>query len=243
MEDELRFHEEVEGARLADADGMSGDEARAAAQRRRIGDPLRLREAGRANPSTSDDRNVRAGRRARAALMRRDPAFTFHHPRHAYAGIGLNRHFLRRLRRPLAPLPSPSPSPRHRLVGAATKAGVRTFATWAPMTSRRCARASPRSIISRPTPDRRRLADAEPLQLPTMNVSPISSPRWASAPARGRAFLAGAAAQNDDRSAIVSDGLSRRALEADPAIVGRSITVNGLPVHRQRAATDCSSGQ
>ena len=43
MEDELRFHEEMKAQALADTDGISGDEARAAA-RRRIGDPLRLRE-------------------------------------------------------------------------------------------------------------------------------------------------------------------------------------------------------
>ena len=46
LEDELRFHEEMKAHALADADGMSGDEARAAA-RRRIGNPLRLREQSR----------------------------------------------------------------------------------------------------------------------------------------------------------------------------------------------------
>ena len=46
LEDELRFHEEMKAHALADADGMSGDEARAAA-RRRMGNPLRLRERSR----------------------------------------------------------------------------------------------------------------------------------------------------------------------------------------------------
>ena len=46
LEDELRFHEEMKAQALADADGMNGDEARAAA-RRRIGNPLRLREQSR----------------------------------------------------------------------------------------------------------------------------------------------------------------------------------------------------
>src|SRR6187397_1169743 len=46
LEDELRFHEEMKAHALADADGLSGDEARAAA-RRRIGNPLRLREQSR----------------------------------------------------------------------------------------------------------------------------------------------------------------------------------------------------
>src|ERR1044071_3227397 len=46
LQDELRFHEEMKARALADADGLSGDEARAAA-RRRIGNPLRLRERSR----------------------------------------------------------------------------------------------------------------------------------------------------------------------------------------------------
>src|SRR5204862_45061 len=48
-------------------------------------------------------------------------------------------------------------------------------------------------------------------------------------PARGRAFLTGAAAQGDDRTALVSDRLWRTSLEADPAIVGQAITIDGLP--------------
>jgi hypothetical protein len=48
-------------------------------------------------------------------------------------------------------------------------------------------------------------------------------------PARGRAFLTGAAAPDDDRSAIVSDRLWRTSLTADPAIVGQSITIDGVP--------------
>ena len=56
-------------------------------------------------------------------------------------------------------------------------------------------------------------------------------------PARGRAFLTGAAAPDDDRSAIVSDRLWRTSLKADPAIVGQSITIDGLPrTDRRRAA-------
>jgi len=46
LDDELRFHEEMKARAIADADGVSGDEARAAA-RRQIGNPLRLRERSR----------------------------------------------------------------------------------------------------------------------------------------------------------------------------------------------------
>jgi putative ABC transport system permease protein len=69
----------------------------------------------------------------------------------------------------------------------------------------------------------------EPLQLPALGVSPNFFATLGVNPARGRAFLTGAAAPDDDRAAIVSDRLWRTSLEADPAIVGRSITVDGLP--------------
>jgi putative ABC transport system permease protein len=48
-------------------------------------------------------------------------------------------------------------------------------------------------------------------------------------PARGRTFLTGASAPDDDRAAIVSDRLWRTWLDADPAIVGQSISVDGVP--------------
>src|SRR5262249_42773536 len=48
-------------------------------------------------------------------------------------------------------------------------------------------------------------------------------------PARGRAFLTGAAATDDAGSAIVSDQLWRTSLRADPAIIGQSITIDGIP--------------
>src|SRR5262249_45821919 len=45
----------------------------------------------------------------------------------------------------------------------------------------------------------------------------------------GRALLTGAEAPDDDGTAIVSDRLWRTSLNADPAIVGQSITIDGLP--------------
>ena len=68
----------------------------------------------------------------------------------------------------------------------------------------------------------------EPLQVPALEVSPNFFATLGVSPARGRAFLAGGAASDDERSAIVSDRLWRTSLEADPAIVGQSITIDGL---------------
>src|SRR6185295_6586851 len=69
----------------------------------------------------------------------------------------------------------------------------------------------------------------EPRQLAALDVSPNFFATLGVSPARGRAFLTGAAAPDDDQSAIVSDRLWRTAFEADPGIVGRSITIDGLP--------------
>jgi predicted permease len=65
--------------------------------------------------------------------------------------------------------------------------------------------------------------------LPALDVSPNFFATLGVNPARGRAFLTGAAAQGDDRTAIVSDRLWRTSLQADPAIVGQSITIDGVP--------------
>jgi predicted permease len=64
--------------------------------------------------------------------------------------------------------------------------------------------------------------------LPALEVSPNFFATLGVAPARGRAFLSGAAA-TDDGSVIVSDRLWRSSLGADPAIVGQAITIGGVP--------------
>ena len=86
-------------------------------------------------------------------LMRRDPAFTFTALATLALGIGLNTAIFSVAYGVLwRPLPYPAPD-RLIMISSAqqTETGVRTFATWAPCRTRRCARASPRSMISRPT--------------------------------------------------------------------------------------------
>src|SRR5712692_2348245 len=207
LEDELRFHEEMKAHALADADGMSDDEARAAA-RRRIGNPLRLREQSR------------------------EP-WIFATVETLALGIGLNTAIFSVAYGVLwRPLPYPNPD-RLVIVPSAqqTETGVRTFWTWAPVSYEAL---RPRvttldHLAAYTSIDAPLTGRGEPLQLHALDVSPNFFATLGVTPARGRAFLTGAAAPDDDRSAIVSDRLWRTSLKVDPAIVGQSITIDGLP--------------
>ncbi len=232
LEDELRLHQEMKAHALADVDGVSGDEARAAA-RRRIGNPLRLREQSRepwifATVETSAQ-DVRHALR----LMRRDPAFTFTALATLALGIGLNTAILSVAYGVLwRPLPYPNPGRLVVLTSAQqTETGVKTFSTWAPLTYEAL---RPRvtaldHLAAYTSIDAQLTGRGEPLQLRALDVSPNFFATLGVNPARGRAFLTGAAAPDDDRSAIVTDRLWRTALQADPAIVGQSITIDGVP--------------
>ena len=134
LEDELRFHEEMKAHALADADGMSGDEARAAA-RRRVGNPLRLREQSREPWIFATVETFAQDVRHALRLMRRDPAFTFTALATLALGIGLNTAIFSVAYGVLwRPLPYPNPD-RLIIVSSAqqTESGVKTFSTWAPV--------------------------------------------------------------------------------------------------------------
>jgi putative ABC transport system permease protein len=232
LEDELRFHEEMKAHALADADGMSGDEARAAA-RRRIGNPLRLREQSREPWIFATLEAFAQDVRHALRLMRRDPAFTFTALATLALGIGLNTAIFSVAYGVLwRSLPYPNPD-RLVIVQSAqqTGTGVRTFWTWLPVTYEAL---RPRvtaldSLAAYASIDAELTGRGEPLQLPALDVSPNFFATLGVNPARGRAFFTGTEASDDDRSAIVSDRLWRTSLGADPAIVGQSITIDGIP--------------
>ncbi len=232
LQDELRFHEEMKAHALADADGMSGDEARAAA-RRRIGNPLRLREQSREPWVFATVETFGQDVRHALRLMRRDPAFTITALATLALGIGLNTAIFSVAYGVLwRPLPYPNPD-RLVIVSSAqqTGTGVRTFSTWAPITYEAL---RPRvtafdSLAAYSSINAQLTGRGEPRQLGALEVSPNFFATLGVSPARGRGFLTGAAAPDDDGAAIVSDRLWRTSLNADPAIVGQSITVDGLP--------------
>src|SRR5947209_9115832 len=217
---------------LADADGMSGDEARAAA-RRRIGNPLRLREQSREPWIFATVETFAQDVRHALRLMRRDPAFTFTALATLALGIGLNTAIFSVAYGVLwRPLPYPNPD-RLVIVQSAqqTETGPKTFWTWAPVTYEALRpRVTTLDHLAAYSPiDVQFTGRGEPLRLPALDVSPNFFATLGVNPARGRAFLTGAGAPGDDRTAIVSDRLWRTSLEADPAIVGQSISIDGLP--------------
>ena len=166
-------------------------------------------------------------------LIRREPAFTFTALATLALGIGLNTAIFSVAYGVLwRPLPYPNPD-RLIIVSSAqqTETGVKTFSTWPPVTYEGL---RPRvttldHLAAYTSIDVQLTGRGEPLQLPALGVSPNFFATLGVNPARGRAFLTGAAAPDDDRAAIVSDRLWRTSLEADPAIVGQSITIDGVP--------------
>src|ERR687895_2226182 len=166
-------------------------------------------------------------------LIRRAPEFTFTAVATLALGIGLNTAIFSVAYGVLwRPLPYADPD-RLVIVSSAqqTERGVRTFSTWAPVSYEALRpRVTALDHLAAYAPiDAQLTGRGEPRQLPAVDVSPNFFATLGVTPARGRAFLTGAAAPDDDRSAIVSDRLWRTSLKADPAIIGQSITIDGIP--------------
>ncbi|MES1171388.1 MAG: ABC transporter permease, partial [Actinomycetota bacterium] len=160
-------------------------------------------------------------------LMRRAPAFTVTALSTLALGIGLNTAIFSVAYGVLwRPLPYPN-ADRLIMISSAqqTEKGVRTFATWAPRSYDALgARVTALdSLAAYSSIDAEFTGRGEPLQVPALSVSPNFFATLGVSPARGRTFLTGDAAPDDDSSAIVSDHLWRTSLEADPAILGQSI--------------------
>ena len=165
--------------------------------------------------------------------MRRDPAFASTALATLALGIGLNTAIFSVAYGVLwRPLPYPD-ADRLIIVSASqqTGRGVRTFSTWAPVSyeALRTRVTALEHLAAYASIDVPLTGRGEPLQVPALDVSPNFFATLGVSPALGRAFLTGAAAPDDERSALVSDRLWRTVLEADPAIVGQSIIIDGLP--------------
>src|SRR5262245_48182082 len=165
--------------------------------------------------------------------MRRDPVFTVAALATLALGIGLNTAIFSVAYGVLwRPLPYPDPDRLIMITSAQqSPVGIRTFGTWAPVSYEglRARATTLESLAAYNSIDAELSGHGEPLQLPALQVSPNFFTTLGVSPARGRAFLTGDQAPNDDQSAIVSDRLWRTSFKADPAIVGQTITIDGLP--------------
>ena len=232
MEEELRFHEDMKTGALADADGLNGEDARAAA-RRRIGNSLRLRERAREPWTFARLETFAQDVRHALRLLRRGPAFTVIALAILALGIGLNTAIFSVAYGVLwRPLPYPG-ADRLVLLQTAqqTESGFRTFSTWSPVSYDALRpRVTAFDQLAAYVPIEAQVSGrGEPAQIQAIDVSPNFFATLGVSPARGRAFLPGAAATEDVGSAIVSDRLWRTSLGSDPAVVGQSIIVDGIP--------------
>lgn len=194
---------------------------------RELSPPVALRIFGLVEEFTQDVRHA-------LRLIRRDPAFTFTALGTLALGIGLNTCIFSVAYGVLwRPLPYAEPD---RLVviwsAQQTATGIRTLSTWPPRTYEglRPRVTSLSHLTAYLSIDVQLTGHGEPLELPALSASPNFLATLGVTPARGRSFFTGAGASEDERAtAIVSDRLWRTSLKADPAIVGQSLTIDGLP--------------
>ncbi len=197
----------------------------------RTTNPLPLREQSRESWLLATIEAFAQEVRHALRLMRRDPTFTFAALATLALGIGLTTAIFSVAYGVLwRPLPYPAPDRLVLLQSAQqTETGVRTFSTWAPVTyeALRTRVTAFDQLAAYNSINVQLTGRGEPRQVPALDVSPNFFATLGVTPARGRAFLTGAA-PDDDGTAIVSDRMWRTALEADPAIVGQSINVDGV---------------
>ena len=166
-------------------------------------------------------------------LLRRDPGFTFTVAATLALGIGLNTAIFSVAYGVLwRPLPYPGPD-RLVVVSSAQQAGsgVKMFDTWTPGSYEALRRhvTTLEHLAAYNSIDAQLTGRGDALQVGGLEVSPNFFATLGVLPSRGRAFLTGAAAPDDDRTVIVSDRMWRTWFGADPAVIGQSITMDGVP--------------
>jgi predicted permease len=186
----------------------------------------------RTTPARLFDTTVQDMRHA-LRLLRRDPTFTFAALATLALGIGLNTAIFSVVYGVLwRPLPYHAPD-RLIMISSAqqTATGIKTFETWAPVSYEglRARVTALESLAAYSSFTAELTGRGEPLQVPALDVSPNFFATLGVTPTRGRSFVTGARATDDDNSAIVSDRLWRTSLKADPAIVGKTVTIDGRP--------------
>jgi predicted permease len=231
MDEEMRAHLEMRTQQNIKA-GMLPEEARFAALRK-FGWVESIKETCREERGVVWLEHLVQDVHYGTRLLRTNPGFAAAAILTLALGIGLNTAIFSVAYGVLwRPLPYPN-ADRLVILSSAqrTEKGVKTFWNWAPVTYEALRRSVTTldPLTAYDSIDAQFTGRGEPLQLHALDVSPNFFATLGVNPARGRAFLTGAGAPDDDRTAIVSDRLWRTSLKADPAIVGQSITIDGLP--------------
>jgi predicted permease len=231
MAEEMRQHIERRTQEKI-ADGLAPDEARYAVQRE-FGGIAQMQEQCRDERRWVGLEQSAQDLRYAVRQLRRHPGFAAMAIATLALGIGLNTAIFSVAYGVLwRPLPYPD-ADRLVIIPSAqqTEQGPKTFTTWAPVTYEElrprvttldhlAAYSSTNGLLT---------GRGEPRQLNALDVSPNFFATLGISPARGRAFFTGAGPPDDDRSVIVSDRLWRTSFNADPLVVGQSITLDGRP--------------
>jgi putative ABC transport system permease protein len=231
IDEELQFHADMKTREYRD-EGLTEADARAAA-RRQVGNALHLREVARDPWLFSAVETFVQDTRHALRLLKRDPTFTLTALGTLALGIGLNTAIVTVAYGVLwRPLPYRNPDRLVAILSAQeTPTGIRSFYTWTPEGYLEfSARASTLDDVAGHSNLAAQLTGhGEPRQLRGLEVTPNFFTVLGVTPALGRTFLAGSGAIDDDRSVVISDRLWRSALQSDPMILGRTITLDGLP--------------
>ena len=231
MAEEMRQHLERRTAEKI-ADGLSPDEARYAA-RREFGGISQVQEQCRDERRFIWLEHFAQDVRYAFRQLARNPGFATTAVATLALGIGLNTAIFSVAYGVLwRPLPYPDADRLIIILSAQqAEAGVKTFTTWTP---RSYAELRPRvttldHLAAYASNNAQLTGRGEPRQLNALAVSPNFFTTLGVHPARGRTFFTGAGVPDDDRSVVISDRLWRTSLSADPAIVGQTIVLDGVP--------------
>ena len=231
MDDEMRFHVDMEAADLV-AGGLAPEEAR----RRALvgfGGVARFKEEGLEARGARWLADAAYDVRYAARTLRRNPAFAAVAVLTAALGIGATTAVFSAVDAILIkPLPFPEADRLVAVWSANPRQGEEPF-TSSPPDFRELASAGTRTVRSLaafyPTAFTVAVGDDEPVRVSGARVSPTFFATLDVAPRLGRAFLPTEDEHGAHRVLVISSGLWARAFGRDPDIVGKTVTLDREP--------------
>lgn len=229
MAEEMRQHMERRTEEKI-ASGLAPEAARVAVQRE-FGGLVQIQEQCRDERRFLWLEQVAQDMRYALRQLRRNPGFAMTAIATLALGIGFNTAIFSVAYGVLwRPLPYPE---ANRLAtfsfSQPSEKGLRIFSTWAPKSFEelRSRFTALEQLAAYSSTSVSFTGRGEPRQLAALEVSPNFFPTLRVEAARGRLFLIDARTE-DDRSVIISDRFWRTFLQADPEIIGQTVTVGGV---------------